>query len=52
MPEDFYEQADAASILIDSGFQCCDAWQPSRRDAQPCRTRRPDQLAEQVHVAR
>ncbi len=28
MPEDFYEQMDAAGIMIDSGFQCCDAWQP------------------------
>ncbi|TMK88226.1 MAG: beta-mannosidase, partial [Actinobacteria bacterium] len=27
MPEDFYEQMDRAGILIDGGFQCCDAWQ-------------------------
>jgi exo-1,4-beta-D-glucosaminidase len=27
MPADFYEQMDRAGILIDSGFQCCDAWQ-------------------------
>jgi exo-1,4-beta-D-glucosaminidase len=27
MPADFYEQADRAGILIDAGFQCCDAWQ-------------------------
>jgi hypothetical protein len=27
MPEDFYEQFDRAGILIDGGFQCCDAWQ-------------------------
>ncbi len=27
MPEDFYEQADRAGILIDAGYQCCDAWQ-------------------------
>jgi exo-1,4-beta-D-glucosaminidase len=26
MPEDFYQQMDAAGILIDSGYQCCDAW--------------------------
>jgi exo-1,4-beta-D-glucosaminidase len=26
MPADFYEQADSAGILIDAGFQCCDAW--------------------------
>lgn len=34
MPDDFYEQADKAGLLIDSGYQCRDAWQPSRR-AQP-----------------
>ena len=28
MPEDFYEQMDRAGILVDAGFQCCDAWQP------------------------
>ncbi len=28
MPDDFYEQMDRAGILIDGGFQCCDAWQP------------------------
>jgi hypothetical protein len=27
MPENFYEQMDRAGILIDGGFQCCDAWQ-------------------------
>jgi hypothetical protein len=27
MPEDFYEQMDRAGILVDGGFQCCDAWQ-------------------------
>ena len=26
MPDDFYEQMDRAGILIDGGFQCCDAW--------------------------
>jgi exo-1,4-beta-D-glucosaminidase len=26
MPENFYEQMDRAGILIDGGFQCCDAW--------------------------
>ena len=25
-PDDFYEQMDAAGIMIDSGYQCCDAW--------------------------
>jgi exo-1,4-beta-D-glucosaminidase len=28
MPRDFYQQMDRAGILIDAGFQCCDAWQP------------------------
>ena len=28
MPADFYDQMDRAGILIDAGFQCCDAWQP------------------------
>lgn len=27
MPEDFYAQMDRAGILVDAGFQCCDAWQ-------------------------
>ena len=27
MPDNFYEQMDRAGILIDAGFQCCDAWQ-------------------------
>ena len=27
MPADFYEQMDRAGILIDAGYQCCDAWQ-------------------------
>jgi exo-1,4-beta-D-glucosaminidase len=30
MPADFYEQMDRAGILIDAGFQCCDAWQIQR----------------------
>jgi exo-1,4-beta-D-glucosaminidase len=30
MPGDFYEQMDRAGILIDGGFQCCDAWAPPR----------------------
>jgi hypothetical protein len=29
MPQDFYNQMDAAGIMIDAGFQCCDAWAPS-----------------------
>jgi exo-1,4-beta-D-glucosaminidase len=28
MPEDFYRQTDAAGLMIDAGFQCCDAWEP------------------------
>ena len=27
MPDDFYQQLDKAGILINAGFQCCDAWQ-------------------------
>src|SRR5205085_9021205 len=27
MPDDFYTRMDRAGILIDAGFQCCDAWQ-------------------------
>jgi exo-1,4-beta-D-glucosaminidase len=26
LPDDFYEQLDRAGILVDGGFQCCDAW--------------------------
>ena len=27
LPDDFYEQMDRAGMLVDAGFQCCDAWQ-------------------------
>jgi exo-1,4-beta-D-glucosaminidase len=27
MPADFFEQLDAAGILVNGGFQCCDAWE-------------------------
>jgi exo-1,4-beta-D-glucosaminidase len=27
MPDNFYEQFDRAGLLIDAGYQCCDAWQ-------------------------
>jgi len=27
MPADWFEQMDAAGILVNGGFQCCDAWQ-------------------------
>ena len=27
MPEDFYRQMDRAGVMVDGGFQCCDAWQ-------------------------
>jgi exo-1,4-beta-D-glucosaminidase len=29
MPADFFEQMDAAGILVNGGFQCCDAWEVS-----------------------
>jgi exo-1,4-beta-D-glucosaminidase len=27
MPDDFYRQMDAAGILINAGYQCCDFWE-------------------------
>ncbi|MEV4562006.1 beta-mannosidase [Kitasatospora sp. NPDC049285] len=27
MPEDWYRQMDAAGILVNAGFQCCDFWE-------------------------
>jgi len=27
MPPDWYQQMDAAGILVNAGFQCCDAWE-------------------------
>jgi exo-1,4-beta-D-glucosaminidase len=27
MPEDFYQQMDAAGILVNAGYQCCDFWE-------------------------
>ena len=27
MPDDWFEQMDAAGILVNGGYQCCDAWQ-------------------------
>jgi exo-1,4-beta-D-glucosaminidase len=27
MPPDFYQQMDEAGILVNAGFQCCDAWE-------------------------
>ena len=30
--EDFYQQMDRAGILIDDGFQCCNAWGPPAGD--------------------
>jgi exo-1,4-beta-D-glucosaminidase len=27
MPADWFEQMDAAGILVNGGFQCCDAWE-------------------------
>ncbi len=29
MPEDFFEQMDQAGILVNAGYQCCDAWEVS-----------------------
>ncbi len=29
MPDDFYQQMDAAGILVNAGFQCCDFWEAS-----------------------
>ena len=34
MPEDFYRQADAAGMMIDAGYQCCDAWEPGGTPSQ------------------
>jgi exo-1,4-beta-D-glucosaminidase len=34
MPEDWFEQMDAAGILVNGGFQCCDAWQVSGTPTQ------------------
>ena len=31
MPADFFEQTDRAGILVNGGFQCCDAWQIGRK---------------------
>ncbi len=27
MPANFFQQADAAGVLVNAGFQCCDAWE-------------------------
>jgi exo-1,4-beta-D-glucosaminidase len=27
MPDDFYQQMDAAGILVNAGYQCCDFWE-------------------------
>jgi exo-1,4-beta-D-glucosaminidase len=27
MPDDFYQQMDAAGILVNAGYQCCDYWE-------------------------
>jgi len=32
MPDDFYQQMDAAGIMVDGGFQCCDGWAPLAGD--------------------
>ncbi len=47
MPDDFYQQMDAAGILINAGYQCCDCWEVSgtlrhrgQRNTISCRHRR------------
>ncbi|HEX4705669.1 MAG TPA: beta-mannosidase, partial [Pseudonocardiaceae bacterium] len=35
MPDNFYQQMDAAGIMIDAGYQCCDAWQPDSNTVSP-----------------
>jgi exo-1,4-beta-D-glucosaminidase len=43
MPADWFQQMDAAGILVNGGFQCCDAWEVSgslTQHSRPfCRTR-------------
>jgi exo-1,4-beta-D-glucosaminidase len=34
MPANWFEQMDAAGILVNGGFQCCDAWQISGTPTQ------------------
>jgi exo-1,4-beta-D-glucosaminidase len=34
MPADWFEQMDQAGILVNGGFQCCDAWQVGGRLTQ------------------
>ena len=41
MPNDFFEQMDAAGILINGGFQCCDAWQVGGSSARRSRPSSP-----------
>ncbi len=31
MPPDFFQQMDQAGILINGGFQCCDAWEVGKK---------------------
>ncbi len=31
MPDDWFQQMDQAGILVNAGFQCCDAWQLSQQ---------------------
>ena len=35
MPADWFQQMDAAGILVNGGFQCCDAWEVSGTLTQP-----------------
>ncbi len=38
MPADWFEQMDAAGILVNGGYQCCDAWQVGGSLTQAQRT--------------
>jgi exo-1,4-beta-D-glucosaminidase len=33
MPDDFYQQMDAAGILVNAGYQCCDFWETTKYSA-------------------
>ena len=44
MPADFFEQMDAAGILVNGGFQCCDAWEVQSSGLTTRPTRGPAEL--------
>ena len=35
MPDDFYQQLDRAGILVNAGYQCCDAWELPTKGKKP-----------------